>query len=355
MFQVKINVEYTKVDYIIVGLGIAGTWLSHELLAKGKNILVLNADIENTSSKKAAGLYNPITGQKMVKTWRADDFFITLEDAYHALEKQIGKKVIHPKAIYRPFTDFSNQNDWQGRQFEPEFSTYVDDIKMSSLGIENINDPLGGILIGKSGYVDLPALLSAYKKLLVSKGIYHEEVFDVSQMSVEKDEVRYNGWSATKIIFCEGTSLSSLWKDLPFRPVRGEIIDIDCNLPKDKIINQGVFIIPKQHFFTVGSTYDHQLLTFEPQNRGIEDIERRLGKIFAGEYRILDKRAGVRPATHDRKPYIGFHKKFRTLGIFNGFGTKGVSLTPYFAKHFVQALEDNIEIEKEVNVERVYQ
>lgn len=346
--------QQTKVDYIIVGLGIAGVWLSNELIKRNKSILVINNDIANTSSKKAAGLYNPITGRNMVKTWRAEDFFPKLESAYYKLGELIDEKIIHPKPIYRPFRAISDQNDWHGRQFEKEYGTFIKDVTLEKINIHDIHDPFGGILIDNCGFVDLPALLDAYKNHLINKGIYHEEVFELAEMSVGTEEVRYKNWSADKILFCEGFNPSELWDGIPFKPVRGEIIDISCDLPDEYIINQGVFIIPKNGFFTVGSTYDHELLTFEPQEKGIEDIQRRLEKIFVGKYRILDKRAGVRPATHDRKPYIGFHKKFKTLGIFNGFGTKGVSLTPYFAKHFVDVLEKKEALDKEVDVERVY-
>lgn len=346
--------DQTKVDYIIVGLGLAGTWLSHELLKRNKSILVINQDIKNTSSRKAAGLYNPITGRNMVKTWRADDFFLKLEYQYQEIEKLVGEKILHSKPIFRPFKTISDQNDWHGRQLENEFKPYITDVRLDSLGIKDINDPLGGIMISKTGYVDIPGLLKAYKNHLVHKGIYKEEVFELSEMNAEMEAVHYKNWTAKKIIFCEGSSPSILWEDLPFRPVRGEIMDIACELPEEYIINQGVFIIPKNGFFTIGSTYDRNYLTYEPQESGIKDIQKRLGKIFFGKYRILDKRAGVRPATHDRKPYIGFHKKIKTSGIFNGFGTKGVSLTPYFAEHFVNVLEEKEEIEKEVNVERVF-
>lgn len=352
--KVKNNVQRTKVDYIVVGLGVAGTWLAYELLKRGKTLLVINHDTENTSSKKAAGLYNPITGRNMIKTWRADDFFPDLELHYQEMESHLHEKFLYPKSIYRPFQTIAHQNDWQGRQLEKAYDLFIKEVKLESIGIHDVNDSYGGIIIDTCGYVDLPKLIGSYKNFLVDKGIYREEVFDLTDMSMETEGVRYKDLLAKKILFCEGTNPSELWSELPFKPVRGEIIDIDCNLPNDYIINQGVFIIPKNGFFTVGSTYHHDILTFEPQESGIEDIQRRLEKIFAGNYRILDKRAGVRPATHDRKPYIGFHKKFKTLGIFNGFGTKGVSLTPYFAKHFVDVLEENVAIEKEVDVARVY-
>ena len=42
----------------------------------------------------------------------------------------------------------------------------------------------------------------------------------------------------------------------------------------------------------------------------------------------------------------------RQLGIFNGLGTKGVLLAPYFAKQFSEFLTGKCEIEKEVDVKR---
>ena len=343
-----------KVDYIIIGQGIAGTWLSHELIKRNKSVLVINKSSENTSSRKAAGLYNPITGRKMVNTWRADDFFGSLENDYRQLESLLNARFLHPKPIYRPFRSAEDQNDWQGKNVEESSNKYVSELTTWSLAIKDINDPFGGILLNTSGYVDLPRLLDAYKKFLIDKGIYREEVFDSSEMKETSDGVQYKNYSAQKILLCEGSSDSVLCGDLPFKPVRGEIIDITCDLDTDKIINQGVWMIPKDGYFSVGSTYDHKVLTYEPQQDGVTNIKDRLSKIFSGEYRVIDKRAGVRPATYDRKPFIGFHKNFRTVGIFNGFGTKGVSLSPYFAKHYADVLEQKDELEKEVSVERTY-
>ena len=131
-------------------------------------------------------------------------------------------------------------------------------------------------------------------------------------------------------------------------------MDIKTELNSDFIVNQGVFMIPKNGYFTIGSTYDHNNLTYQPQPEGIDTLKQRLQNLFTGKYEIIDERAGVRPATHDRKPYIGLHNSYKTLAIFNGFGTKGVSLTPYFAKHFVDVLQGSAALDQEVDVQRVY-
>ena len=289
----------------------------------------------------------------MVKTWRADEFFSKLEINYSLLEKKLGSRFLHPIPIYRPFKTIEDQNDWEGKAADEIFLSYLKEFRTSSIGYHEIHDPLGGIVLNKSGYVDIPTMLMAMKAFLMNKGIYRAEVFNYDKIELKPKSVTYDNLEAKKIIFCEGSLPKNPFWDLPFRPVRGEIIDIEIDgLDAKHIINQGVFMIPKNDRFTVGSTYDHNNLTFEPQESGIKSLEDRLKKLFAGEYRIIEKRAGVRPATHDRKPYIGLHSVYKTLGIFNGFGTKGVSLTPHFAKHFIDVLQGKSELDEEVNVQR---
>ena len=90
-------------DFLIIGQGIAGSLLAYELLQKNQSLDILNIDSNQSSSKVAAGLYNPITGRKMVKTWNCDDIFPGLEKYYQSLEETLGVRFLHPIGIYRPF------------------------------------------------------------------------------------------------------------------------------------------------------------------------------------------------------------------------------------------------------------
>ena len=62
-------------DYLLIGQGIAGTALSYQLLKRGKNVLLIDKKRNDSSSRVAAGLFNPITGRRMIKTWLADKLF----------------------------------------------------------------------------------------------------------------------------------------------------------------------------------------------------------------------------------------------------------------------------------------
>ncbi|HNP08097.1 MAG TPA: FAD-binding protein, partial [Cyclobacteriaceae bacterium] len=81
-----------KTDYIIVGLGLAGACLALQLLKRGKRILVFDTPSKNRASLIAAGLFNPITGKRIVKTWKADEIFSYLFKFYREAEKELQAK-----------------------------------------------------------------------------------------------------------------------------------------------------------------------------------------------------------------------------------------------------------------------
>ena len=51
---------------------------------------------------------------------------------------------------------------------------------------------------------------------------------------------------------------------------------------------------------------------------------------------------------------MGNHPLHSNVYIFNGLGTKGVSLAPYFAKEMLGFLENNKVLLDEANIERFY-
>lgn len=329
-----------KVRYLIVGQGIAGSLLALELEKAGQQVLVLNHETPNTSSNKAGGVYNPITGRKMVKTWMADLLFPYLSSYYPPLETQLGARFYYPKPIYRPFISHEEQNDWAGRASDPEFAPFIKNLHTRSRNIAGMIDPFGGLELNHSGYVDLPAMLLAIRKYLQNKGMYRNEVFKYSEVISEENRILYREIEADYLLFCEGPMVDQnpFWNHLPFKHVKGETLEIDAELPEDFILNRGVFILPKNGHYTVGATYNHRELDYVPSEAGINELKERLAKVYQGSYSEVQQLAGVRPATFDRRPFIGFHPDHPQIGIFNGFGTKGVSLIPYFANQMVNYL-----------------
>ena len=69
-------------------------------------------------------------------------------------------------------------------------------------------------------------------------------------------------------------------------------------------------------------------------------------------YNIVEHKAGVRPTVKDRRPLIGAHEEYSNLFIFNGMGTKGLSLAPFFALELIAHMESNLTLNEEVKLSR---
>ena len=62
-----------SVDFIILGQGISGTFLSYYLQKAGKKIIVIDDAETFTASRIASGVINPVTGRRVVETWMIND------------------------------------------------------------------------------------------------------------------------------------------------------------------------------------------------------------------------------------------------------------------------------------------
>lgn len=102
-----------EIDFLIIGQGLAGTAMGYLLQKQGYQILLFDNPAQNQSSRIAAGLYNPVTGRKMVKTWMGEVLFPQIEPFYKELEKLTGKQFLNSEKIYRPFLSIEEQmNGW---------------------------------------------------------------------------------------------------------------------------------------------------------------------------------------------------------------------------------------------------
>ncbi|HBA65740.1 MAG TPA: FAD-dependent oxidoreductase, partial [Methylococcaceae bacterium] len=57
------------IDFLIVGQGLAGSLLAFELIQRNAQVMVVDDGREN-ASEVAAGLINPVTGIRLVKSDR---------------------------------------------------------------------------------------------------------------------------------------------------------------------------------------------------------------------------------------------------------------------------------------------
>jgi glycine/D-amino acid oxidase-like deaminating enzyme len=346
-------------DYMIVGQGLAGTTLVWHLLEAGKRLLIVNDSSLPSSSRVAAGIFNPLTGRKLVKTWMADELFPYARQFYAGIEQKVSTRLLYPVPIYRPFRSMAEQNDYLAFVSEPGVASYVQNDADSQVDIQGLNAPFGGLEVKGSGWVNVIAYLENSRAVFVENTQYIEDRFDSNELIIKDQYCEWRDYKINKVLFCQGVAAreNSLFDWLPFNPVKGQILDVTFEqYSAAKIVNQGVFILPtgQDERYRVGATYSWHDLDWEITEDGRNYLESKLRPLVQGEYTVHRQRAGIRPASKDRRPLIGLHPDQRAVGVFNGLGSKGVTLAPFFANEFVQYLENGKELNPEVNIDRYF-
>lgn len=321
------------VDFLIVGQGLAGSVLALQLHLAGKSVAIIGK-AENYSSRIAAGLFNPVTGKNLSKTWMANEVFRQLHAFYTKAEELTGISFFHPTPIYRPFLSIEEQNEWMGKSASPEWQPFISKVFSSSARWAGLHDSLGGLLLQQTGYLDTHVFLDAVRHLFEKTAHYSCEAFDYDAMQLSENEILYKNWRAEKIIFCEGTESlhNPLFHWVPIRPLKGETLSVRAALPKDVILNRGVYAV-QQHdgSFKIGATYEPNDLCASISEKGRAELEEKFQEIFNLPYTVVGQAWGFRPTSPDRRPIIGEHPERKNVLVFNGLGTKGVSLAPFAA------------------------
>jgi glycine/D-amino acid oxidase-like deaminating enzyme len=339
---------------MIIGQGLAGSAVAIHLLNLGKKVVVFDVINENSASRIAAGLFNPITGKNKVKTWLAEETFSYLHEFYPLVESMINRKFFHPVGVFHPFSSIQEQNEWMARSSEPGLKEFIRSITVKSEK-RGIKDEFGGVVINKAGYINTGVYLDGVRQLLIEQDAFVDEAVQEEDLKPEKDSVRYRNWMADRVIFCTGTgSLESKWfKQVPIISLKGETLLIKGEEIGNQVVNRGVYIVPQgSEIYNVGATY--QLGDTSPviTGKGRDELIEKLKMVIAFDFEIVNQQWGMRPTTHDRRPIIGVHAASNRLVYFNGMGTKGVSISPYFARELTRWLENNMTLNKEVDISR---
>jgi glycine/D-amino acid oxidase-like deaminating enzyme len=335
-------------NYLIAGQGIAGTMLAHFFLKRGKRILVADSFNSSSSSNIAAGLFNPVTGKRLVTTWKADLILPFARQTYQELELLFGTGFYFSRNILRFLSSTEDVTIFLQKKDNPDFQEYVHAFSKT--------DQQATIEITKAGYVDMAKLVKAFRLKLLHDNILLECSVNHEDLTFENGKVFWKNNCFDKIIFCEGykASRNPLFSWLPFNLAKGEILIIHSkDFKQNKIWMKDIFVLPLGNdFYKVGSTYQWDNHDEIPTEAGKIELLQKLDNLLDCSYEVVKHLAGVRPTVKDRKPIIGMHPIHNNLGIFNGMGAKGASLAPFFANQFVEALEDGKPLDKEVDIAR---
>lgn len=340
-------------EYIIVGQGICGTMLSWFLYNEGKRFVVFDDARKNSASRVAAGIINPVTGRRYVTTWMIEEVMPFALDTYNRLAEHLQTTLITPKSIIDFFPSPQMRNAFIERLEErPGFlHAYPDQNHFNQF----FNYEFGCGEVRPAYTVHLQHLLFAWRNKLTAENAIIEE--PVQQVEVTDAYVECNNIKAQKIIFCDGSEgVANTWfKLLPFAPNKGEALIVACeNLSNEHIFKKGMMLVPlpEPNTFWIGSNYQWMFENDFPSEAFLNKTTALLQQWLKQPFKVLQHNAAIRPATLERRPFVGLHPAQTNVGILNGMGTKGSSLAPYFANQLVQHMVYGAPIEPTADVQR---
>lgn len=351
-----------QLDYIIVGQGLAGTLLAYLLMKAGQKIILIDSDLDMTASKVAAGIINPVTGRRIVKSWRVDEFLPIAKSIYQNIEQIFNISIYKNIEICKAIRTVEEENEWLLRAGYPAYQAYCGQEPPDMRHFETKIHPFHAFAtILQAAQVDVPQLISFFKSHFNQNNILLKESFDYDDLEILENEVQYRGFlKAKKIIFCEGAggAKNPFFEHLPFNLDKGELLKIKIpNAPFDKIFKNHLSIVPldaAQNLYWVGATNEWKFTHPYPTDIQKQLIINELNTILTVPFEVIAHQAAIRPTVKDRRPFIGLHPNFPVLAIFNGFGTKGTSLIPFWAAHFTDVLLHQQKLDSEVNIHRFY-
>ena len=343
-----------QTEILIVGQGISGTFLSYYLQKCGASFIIIDEAKPNTASKAAAGIINPVTGRRIVKTWMIDELLPFALNAYQQIGNELKIDCIAQKNIVDFFPTPQMRNAFINKYEEDKqyLTKPVDENNWRQF----FNYDFGYGEIEPCYLVDVSLLINTFRKKMIDENLLIEDRFDINKLIINENKIAYKNIVADKIIFCDGIESynNPYFKNLPFAPNKGEALIIEIkNFPAANIFKKGINLVPlKDDFFWIGSSYEWNFDNDLPTEIFRKKTEMMLKEWLKADFKIHDHIASVRPATLERRPFAGFHPAQKCVGIFNGMGTKGCSLSPYFANQFVQNIINNSLLLPEVDVNR---
>lgn len=340
-----------KVDYLLVGYGIANICFAKQCLAHKKSFIIYD-DRKITASNVAAGVVNPVVLKRFTPVWNAIEQMELLKKTFQDFADLLGETYFHDLPVYRIFSNEKEIETWEKKRKEnPVLEKYLKEEVLPNK-YNSLNAHYGFGVMNDTGYVEISQLLSDFKSKF--KDCFINEKFDYNTLNLK--EKKYQDIEFGKIIFAEGAKVKEnpFFSKIPLVPNKGQVLKIRTEeaLPQ-AIIKSKCFLMPIGNSeYYVGATYNREFNGEEPTLQDRYKLQEQLEFFFKGRYQIIDEKVGLRPTVPDRKPIIGEHFNHKSLYILNGLGTRGTFNGPAMAKELFEHIENNKPILPEVDVKR---
>ena len=343
-----------QVDYIIVGLGIAGISFCERLQEAGKSFVVIDGP-QPAATTVAGGVVNPVVLKRFTPIWNLPQFFAEAFPFYNKMVERLGVNFLQAVSLLRVLNSVEEQNDWLVASDKLSLSSFLS-AEVFKNSNPNVHAPFGYGSVNEVFQINTPLLLDAYGEDLLQKEQLLSEAFEYDELQLDAETgIEYKNYRASKIVFAEGSGAihNPLFNIECLIPKKGEYIvfkSVELNL--DAILKGPIFIIPLGNdLYKAGATFDHHGKSPEITDTGKLQLETAVRKLIHCPFEVVDQMAGMRPTVKDRRPLLGALEHPNVL-FYNGLGTRGLGMAPLLSQQLYDYAENNTPLPSEVNITR---
>lgn len=323
------------VDVLIVGQGLAGTLLAWELERVGISFALADAGHERAATMAAAGIINPITGRRLVPSWRIGALRPAAAVVWRDLAATLGVTLWHEMRVRRIFADAREREIFGAKQARGELAPYA-----------GAADALGFWIEG-AARVEMAALLAAARARWQRAGRLRETAIDLGAEA---------GRHAL-VIDCTGAAAAQReeFSFVPWEFSKGEVLTLAADgLAPDVVLNRRHWITPVGAGAAwVGARHAPGERDARPSAAARETLERSARELLGERaFTVTGQRAGVRVNLPDKRPVAGRHPARERIGVLNGLGSKGGLWAPFLAREWVEHLANGKPFDPEIDVRR---
>ncbi|MDA7836023.1 FAD-binding oxidoreductase [Salibacteraceae bacterium] len=331
---------------LIIGGGLAGICVAEQLSKLNEPFNLVQPSSMPSSTAVATGMFNPIVFKRLNLSWMVDILIPEMLTFYQSLEETLGIQLIEKHSLYKKIKNKAYEDFWNKRLKDPEYAPFMGEITNTYGEVKRI------------GTLDCALLQASYLSKLKSDNLLIETEFQLEELTIDKNGLIFNNETYDRVIFCEGAfaAQNPYFEWLPFKLCKGEWITIKTEEPvTDFVVNNVVNIIPLgNNEYKLSSTFTWEDLDWKTTPQAVDDLLKDFTDLFAVPFKVIDHKAAIRPTVADRRPYLGSAPENDRLFIFNGLGSKGAMLAPYFSKHLVNHIFKSEKLLPEVDIKRHY-
>jgi len=326
---------------LIIGNGLAGTLLHLAIEHHPVRVLRIGLTQDGAATRAAYGIINPIHIRTASPAWMAERVVPFALKTYAQLQERINEPFYFPTQIRHYYRNADDKRLWELNYESSETFNWV-------------TPGQDFVTIHSAAYVNAPFFVdAAYNSGLAP---CRNEVFVYSELTQVQDGWSYRGELYSAVIFAEGwrAGTNPWFNKLPLKPNKGQVLEISGVQQHSEglIHKRGFFWGDKDGRGKVGSTYNNRDVSSTVNELDTQELIKMAEELVGSDFRLSAVHVGIRPASGDRRPILGEHPLYPGLFIFNGLGSRGLSLGPYFAEQLVNHLLRNIEVYPTVEVKR---